>query len=221
MRRDCVISARQEPHDPLHVAWVMGIFARKLTKIPGPNMPRTSCFDEAMTSIMSPRVYSVPWMLRTSTKPQRACIYLQTVLAEFGEATRFGNDTTAEWLHRIKDICHDIQQNPGHAWSVADLAASHHCNVDHFTRMFKIHVGESPSHYTIRCRIDRARKLLLVKSLSISQIAFELGYSDASYFSKQFKKITGQSPRSYQKSQIGGIATAREVPWLTLNENNE
>jgi AraC-like DNA-binding protein len=44
-----------------------------------------------------------------------------------------------------------------------------------------------------------SREMMLDKNLSITEIAFELGYSDVAHFSRAFRRITGLSPRSYRR----------------------
>lgn len=64
-------------------------------------------------------------------------------------------------------------------------------------RKFKDNLGTTPIDYLLRCRVAKASSLLLAGKSTISEIAFEVGFSDSNYFSRQFKKITGLSPRSY------------------------
>jgi AraC family transcriptional regulator of arabinose operon len=50
--------------------------------------------------------------------------------------------------------------------------------------------------YLIRARIDRAHQLLTETSMSVTQVAATLGYTDIAYFSSQYKRYTGCSPRA-------------------------
>ena len=54
-------------------------------------------------------------------------------------------------------------------------------------------------HYQTRQRVQAACGLLMDRSLSIVQVAERLGYPDAFTFSKQFKRVMGQSPSSYRR----------------------
>jgi len=58
----------------------------------------------------------------------------------------------------------------------------------------------------VRARVARARQLLLESDLSIKQIASELGYSSAFYFSRQFKAMTGGAPTDFRRQHLGGGA---------------
>ena len=69
----------------------------------------------------------------------------------------------------------------------------------YFSKKFREHTGMSPMHFLLKIRMERA-KLLMHDSLTIDQIASSVGYPDALYFSKQFKKWFGKSPTDYRMS---------------------
>jgi len=58
----------------------------------------------------------------------------------------------------------------------------------------------SPIKYLQTLRLEQARELLQHSNLSIGEIAFRVGYSDISYFSKLFKQFHSTTPRSYRSS---------------------
>lgn len=109
---------------------------------------------------------------------------------------------TAQY-HRqlIQTAAMHIMENPGQDYRVADLARQAGYSPDHFTRVFKEVIGVSPQAYIVRVRMDRAKQLLLESSLSISQIADTLGYTDLFFFSRQFKSTTGKTPRQYRTDE--------------------
>ncbi len=65
-------------------------------------------------------------------------------------------------------------------------------------RVFKKHYGQSPIEYLMKIRLKRAAKMIASTHLTLSEIAFECGFSDANYLSHQFKKSTGLSPRQWK-----------------------
>ena len=83
--------------------------------------------------------------------------------------------------------------------SVGDVAAFLYMNPDYFSSLFKKNQGIGFIEYLTEYRITIARKLLKQKDASISEIAASVGYDDAKYFSKTFKKVVGASPAEYKR----------------------
>lgn len=81
------------------------------------------------------------------------------------------------------------------------LAEQFGYNRSYFSRMFKQVNRVSPVAFLASLRIGKARQMLRERpDLSVEQIAYSVGYEDALYFSKQFRKYYGQSPSAYRKS---------------------
>jgi len=70
----------------------------------------------------------------------------------------------------------------------------------HFLRSFKQSFGEPPYRYWTERRIARAKTLLANPRASITEIAFDVGFSGTSAFSATFHRITGQTPTDYRRS---------------------
>lgn len=69
----------------------------------------------------------------------------------------------------------------------------------HFSRLFKKVMGMSFSDYATSLRINKARSYLLTTQMSITEIAFETGYSSASHFIRVFKQRFGKTPTEYKR----------------------
>lgn len=65
---------------------------------------------------------------------------------------------------------------------------------------FRQHIGKSAIEYFIELKIETAKKYLREENYNVTQIAELLGYSNIHYFSRQFKNVTGMSPREYSIS---------------------
>ena len=72
-------------------------------------------------------------------------------------------------------------------------------NETYLSSIFKKQVGKSLIDFLTYTRIQRAKELLLNREKSINEIAEEVGFNDAKYFTKRFKKFTGVSPNEYRK----------------------
>jgi YesN/AraC family two-component response regulator len=68
----------------------------------------------------------------------------------------------------------------------------------HFSRLFKKAMGFPYQDYIVSRRIAKAQNLLRTGSLSITEIAFAVGYTDINNFGRTFKKQTGHTPTAYR-----------------------
>ena len=84
------------------------------------------------------------------------------------------------------------------SWIASELL---YINVDYLGKIVKSELGERLSSYLLRRRIEAASKLLSTqKDMRVYEVARQVGFGDnAQYFSAQFKKITGLSPREYSQ----------------------
>ena len=63
-------------------------------------------------------------------------------------------------------------------------------------------MGTTVNRYIIEFRINKAKELLHQKDLKLVEIAEKLGFNDANYFAKTFKKITGITPTQYKENYL-------------------
>jgi AraC-like DNA-binding protein len=114
-----------------------------------------------------------------------------------------------------------MHSDPGHPWTLQELAGHVGMSRSIFAQRFKETVGESPIHYLTRWRMRLAADRLANTRDSISQIAQSLGYVSESAFSKafrrcmacspsQFSRNTGPSPRPSDPE--GQLAATRAIP---------
>lgn len=82
--------------------------------------------------------------------------------------------------------------------SVTKLAQQVYLNPDYLSRMFKQAKGITITEYIAILKIQKAKKLLSEPQLLVQDIAKILGFASAGYFSRFFKKETGQTPQEYK-----------------------
>jgi AraC family L-rhamnose operon regulatory protein RhaS len=87
----------------------------------------------------------------------------------------------------------------GVAYSVAQSAKAAGLSVDHFSALFRSSTGYGPTDYFQRRRIHRSCTLLLNPRPSITEIAAELGFSDAPHFCRLFKRYKAMTPSEYRR----------------------
>jgi AraC-like DNA-binding protein len=94
----------------------------------------------------------------------------------------------------IDEVARMIRQDPGHDWTVGEMARRAALSRAQFTRRFVAQLGMSPAQYLIQSKIDRAHQLLTETGMTVTQTAAALGYTDVAYFSRQYKQRTGRTP---------------------------
>ncbi|MFC0394281.1 helix-turn-helix domain-containing protein [Paenibacillus mendelii] len=83
--------------------------------------------------------------------------------------------------------------------SLEHLAKKFHYNVSHLSEQFKIRIGQNYVHFVQGLRIRHACGLLSSTKLSISSIAYEVGFGSFQTFSRTFLKVKGMTPTAYRK----------------------
>ncbi|PPS40638.1 helix-turn-helix domain-containing protein [Chroococcidiopsis sp. TS-821] len=81
---------------------------------------------------------------------------------------------------------------------LADLANLLGMSQFHFSHLFKRSLGIAPHQYLLQQRVERAKQLLKQTDRSIIDIAFLCGFNSHSHLSKQFRQLTGITPKAYR-----------------------
>lgn len=92
-----------------------------------------------------------------------------------------------------------VWQHNSRAFTREEMAASLSVTPGYLTQHFRRELGITPWEYLTRVRIERAKALLSAGRLSITEIAGEVGYNDAAYFSRVFVRETGRTPRAFRQ----------------------
>lgn len=93
-----------------------------------------------------------------------------------------------------------IDLNLANPISTKEIAADQFLSPNYLSTRFHEETGKTISDFILEKRVKMACKLLRESKRSVQEVAMSVGISDASYFSKQFKKIMGVSPLQYQKN---------------------
>ena len=102
---------------------------------------------------------------------------------------------------RIEQSVAYMAQHLDRPLQVATLAARANISPSHFFALFKRRIGSAPMDYFTRLRMERACQLLETTSLSVKEVAAELGYEDPFYFSRVFKSVNQLAPSDYRAAQ--------------------
>ena len=111
-----------------------------------------------------------------------------------------GQGTTLE-AHAadLSGVLETIRVDYHREWTVAALARLAGMSESHFFRRFAEATGSSPISWLRRERVNQAKHRLTETSNRIHDIAEQVGYTDAHYFSRDFKKLVGVSPQQYRR----------------------
>src|SRR6201996_5616765 len=109
-----------------------------------------------------------------------------------------------------------IDNNLHRTIHIRDLSAVAHRSPAHFSRKFKLAVGEPPHAYVVRRRLERAGHLMITSTASLSEIALNVGFSDQAHLCRLFRQAFGQSPANWRRErEIPGGVTSR----IGMDEN--
>jgi AraC family transcriptional regulator len=103
----------------------------------------------------------------------------------------------ATWQQRR--VAEFIEEHLGDEVSLSDLAQLVRLSPFHFARAFKQSFGVPPHRYHIGRRMERAKDLLAVTALSVTEIGIDIGFRETSSFTAAFHKFTGHTPSDYRR----------------------
>ena len=84
-----------------------------------------------------------------------------------------------------------------------DLADQLYMGYSNFRRIFKEYTGFAPAKYIQEVRMNRVKEALTNTSLTVKQIAFDMGYENEDYFFTAFRRLTGMTPAKYREMTQG------------------
>jgi AraC-like DNA-binding protein len=114
-------------------------------------------------------------------------------------------------LERIQVIMTYVHNHYQESLSAEEAAEQCSMSYSYFSRKFKEVSGKTFSEYVNLIRVMEAEKLLTASSLSVTEIAMEVGFSNTSYFIKQFQKFRFCSPLQFRKKLLLANSTNSEV----------
>lgn len=111
------------------------------------------------------------------------------------------DDRKSKLIEQIKTLIIDVvHRQIKLKTNLSDYLAEHiGKDYSHLSNLFSEVEGTTIEQYAIHQRIERVKELLVYDELTLSQIAYELGYSSVAHLSNQFKKITGLTPSHFKK----------------------
>ncbi|MBQ8295876.1 MAG: AraC family transcriptional regulator [Clostridia bacterium] len=163
----------ERPFDTDVVSTVHKIFDQLQNDGDGTTFKALGLFHQLLGEIQQKKLFNA-YLPPSSVNDEKKVIKLKTVLKFIRE--HFATDITLD-----------------------DMAVVAGFSCKYFCKFFKDMTGTTPVNYLMAYRIERAERKLLTSDQSITQVAFDCGFNDLSYFIKTFKTFKGVSPKEYRK----------------------
>ncbi|MBP7175690.1 MAG: helix-turn-helix transcriptional regulator [Thermoclostridium sp.] len=119
-------------------------------------------------------------------------LFVRNTLSESAMEGRKNN------LERLTPVMDYIEKNYHKKLSVQELAQLTNISYHRFCHLFKSVTGRTATDYINEIRINKAALLLGTADVTVTEAALESGYTDVSYFSRQFRKYKDITPISYK-----------------------
>lgn len=122
---------------------------------------------------------------------------LGTIYVNHHYTKRFSTSSNTE---RFKPLLDYIENSYMNQITLGEMAKISGITVNHFGKIFHNFFEMTPIEFLTSYRIERACILLINTSLSITDISYQCGFYDASYFAKVFKKQKNITPKKYRST---------------------
>ena len=155
------------------------------------SIPSIDHFANALLHIYSNQRLKDPSFLKIKILE---LLYLLNGLAKEQEFASFLFRLTLPKKRNIKNF---MEQNFDKPLKIEDYAYLTGRSLSTFRRDFKAFFQITPQKWIKKKRLEKAVQLIEQKQLSVTELAYEVGYENISYFIKEFKNKIGQSPKQY------------------------
>ncbi|MGR6872275.1 helix-turn-helix domain-containing protein [Pseudomonas sp. HK3] len=124
------------------------------------------------------------------------------------------NNKQSKTIEAIKRIClHEITHQSATKSTLSKLISDNlHADYSHLSQIFSSVEGLTIEQYFIAQRIEKVKELLVYNEQSLSEIAYNLGFSSVAHLSGQFKKTTGMTPSYFRSLESPSLRRQIDKP---------
>jgi AraC-like DNA-binding protein len=192
----------QEPHYNTNFSKDAGFFHVELAQtwfekheLSASNFQGSNRLEQPLFKSLFHKIYKESKINDSTTSIATEGLLLQ-VLAEIMRYDAYPKTSVPTWVHKVKEIIHEYYAERITLSFLARETGIHpvHLSRD-FPRYFRMTMGD----YIRKIKIDKATVFLSDRKKSITEIAYDCGFSDQSHFIRCFKQATGITPNKYRK----------------------
>jgi AraC-like DNA-binding protein len=177
-------------------AETLGWFQRLETVCPDRKLP---CFDPAQEAYRQQ-----PIAAELAERGMNAADWFETrglltlLLTPFLRSARIHPGVHAKVSQQFLSVQQFLHANMHRPLVLADLARVAKLHPTYFSDRFRALVGVRPLEYLTQRRMERAQYLLVTTASSVKEVAAQVGFPDAAYFTRAFTRLYGRSPSEYR-----------------------
>lgn len=128
-----------------------------------------------------------------------ACAHLMNLIGFLSRCYTRTSIRGNQSIMGIGEVLSHIEKNFNQPITVSKLTRIAHMSESSLTRTFKKMMGRTPMEHVIWVRIAKASDMLRQDDTRVTETALRCGFNDSNYFSRQFRRITGNSPRQIKR----------------------
>lgn len=171
------------------------LLVKQLTDInPGRELKRydPASYDNSSTLLMNITIHSQGTAYAMLETEGILCLLLSHFLKEASHKYEITDD-------RIRKALRYIRKNIDNTISMDELTGLCCLSKDHFIRLFRKELHQTPVQYINQKKIEKAQLKIITSKQSVKDIAYSLAFENISYFNRIFKKHTGVNPTQYKR----------------------
>lgn len=142
---------------------------------------------------------SVPKLISKSQSLEDFTEFVMTTIEQLKKVIAPTKGNNSEVLTLVYQF---IQENYNQEINLQVISERYHFSYGYLSTIFTEKYGLSFSKYLKKVRITKAKEYLVHSTLSLSEICYEVGYTELGYFSRVFKEETGITPSQYRKGRL-------------------
>jgi two-component system, response regulator YesN len=135
---------------------------------------------------------------------EQLCAWISEALNDFIESVYSSQDSKK--MTKVQPAIDFIEANYTCQFSLQEVAKAAHLSVSRLAHLFKEQIGITIIDYLTDVRINHAKKLLLSSDKNCTEICFEVGYNNQSYFIRAFRGSVGMTPLQFRQNNKRPLA---------------